>query len=124
MTRVALLLLVALSATAYAQSVVVSNFTATVDVAKPDFVMDVNGCSVYVYVVKDFETAKTPLLHTDVPKTNMPASPIDSDEILDAFIKALGPRLTAYVTIIKPEGGLKDRQWRLASIVPQNYGGR
>jgi hypothetical protein len=108
-TRVVLLLLMALSATAYAQSVVVSNFTAIVDVAKPDFVMDVNGCSVYVYVVKDFETAKTPLLHTDVPKTNMPASPMDSEEILDAFIKALGPRLTAYVTIIKPEGGLEDR---------------
>jgi hypothetical protein len=109
MTRVALLLLVALSATAYAQSVVVSNFTALVDVAKPDFVMDVNGCSVYVYVVRDFATAKTPLLHTDVPMTSMPAPPMDSEEILDAFIKALGPRFTAYVTIIKPEGGLKDR---------------
>jgi hypothetical protein len=107
--RVVLLLLVALSATAYAQSVVVLNFTAIVDMAKPDFVMDVKGCSVYVYVVRDFETAKTPLLHTDVPKTSTPASPMDSDEILDAFIKALGPRLTAYVTIIKPEGGLKDR---------------
>jgi len=110
MTRVVLLLLVALSATAYAQSVVVSNFTALVDVAKPDFVMDVDGCSVYVYVVRDFETAKTPLLHTDVPETSiMPASPMDSDEILEAFIKALGPRLKAHVTIIKPEGGLKDR---------------
>ncbi len=108
-TRVVLLLLVALSATAYAQSVVVSNFTALVDVAKPDFVMDVEGCSVYVYVVRDFETAKTPLLHTDVPKTSMPASPMESEEILDAFIKALGPRLTAYVTIIKPEGGSEDR---------------
>ncbi len=108
-TRVVLLLLVALSATAYAQSVVVSNFTALVDVAKPDFVMDVDGCSVYVYVVRDFETAKTPLLHTDVPEVRMPASPMDSEEILDAFIKALGPRFTAYVTIIKPEGGLKDR---------------
>jgi len=86
MTRVVLLLLVALSATAYAQSivvynftalvdvaVVVSNFTAIVDVAKPDFVMDVDGCFVYVYVVRDFETAKTPLLHTNVPKTRMPA---------------------------------------------------
>ena len=109
MTRVVLLLLVALSATAYAQSVVVTNFTALVDVAKPDFVMDVEGCSVYVYVVRDFETAKTPLLHTDVPETSMPASPMDNEEILDAFIKALGPRLTAYVTIIKPEGGLEDR---------------
>jgi len=122
MTRVALLLLVALSATAYAQSVVVSNFTALVDVAvvvsnftaivdvaKPDFVMDVDGCFVYVYVVRDFETAKTPLLHTNVPKTRMPASPMESEEILDAFIKALGPRLTAYVTIIKPEGGSEDR---------------
>jgi hypothetical protein len=59
-TRVALLLLVALSATTYAQSVVVLNFTAVVDVAKPDFVMDVEGCSVYVYVVRDIETAKTP----------------------------------------------------------------
>jgi hypothetical protein len=108
-TRVVLLLLVALSATAYAQSVVVTNFTALVDVAKPDFVMDVEGCSVYVYVVRDFETAKTPLLHTDVPETSMPASPMDNEEILDAFIKALGPRLTAYVTIIKPEGGLEDR---------------
>jgi hypothetical protein len=94
---------------AYAQSIVVENFTALVEVARPDFVMDVNGCSVYVYVVRDFATAKTPLLHTDVPKTSMPASPMDSDEILDAFIKALGPRLTAYVTIIKPEGGLEDR---------------
>jgi len=122
MTRVALLLLVALSATAYAQSVVVSNFTALVDmavvvsnftaivdVAKPDFVMDVDGCFVYVYVVRDFETAKTPLLHTNVPKTRMPASPMESEEILDAFIKALGPRLTAYVTIIKPEGGSERR---------------
>jgi len=122
MTRVALLLLVALSATAYAQSVVVynftalvdvavvvSNFTVIVDVAKPDFVMNVEGCSVYVYVVRDFETAKTPLLHTGVPKTRMPASPTDSEEILDAFIKALGPRLTAYVTIIKPEGGSERR---------------
>ncbi len=108
-TRVVLLLLVALSATTYAQSVVVSNFTALVDVAKPDFVMDVDGCSVYVYVVRDFETAKTPLLHTDVPKTSMPASPMESEEILDAFIKALGPRLTAYVTIIKPEGRSEDR---------------
>jgi len=108
-TRVVLLLLVASSATAYAQSVVVLNFTAVVDVAKPDFVMDVDGCSVYVYVVRDFETAKTPLLHTDVPRTRMPASPMESEEILDAFIKALGPRFKAYVTIIKPEGGLKDR---------------
>jgi hypothetical protein len=108
-TRVVLLLLVALSATAYAQSVVVSNFTALVDVAKPDFVMDVDGCSVYVYVVRDFETAKTPLLHTDVQETSMPASPMDSDEILDAFIKALGPRFKAYVTIIKPEGGSERR---------------
>jgi hypothetical protein len=110
MTRVVLLLLVALSATAYAQSVVVSNFTALVDVAKPDFVMDVDGCSVYVYVVRDFETAKTPLLHTDVPETSiMPASPMDSDEILEAFIKALGTQLTAYVTFVKPAGGLEDR---------------
>jgi hypothetical protein len=109
MTRVVLLLVVALSATAFAQSVVVSNFTALVEAARPDFVMDVDGCSVYVYVVRDFETAKTPLLHTDVPKTSMPASPMESKEILDAFIKALGPRLTAYVTIIKPEGGLEDR---------------
>ena len=108
-TRVVFLLLVALSATTYAQSVVVLNFTAIVDVAKPDFVMDVNGCSVYVYVVRDFETAKTPLLHTGVPKTSMPASPMDSEEILDAFIKALGPRLTAYVTIIKPRGGSERR---------------
>jgi len=121
-TRVALLLLVALSATTYAQSVVVlnftaivdvavvvSNFTATVDVAKPDFVMDVDGCSVNVYVVRDFETAKTPLLHTGVPKTSMPASPMESEEILDAFIKALGPRFTAYVTIIKPKGGSERR---------------
>jgi len=108
-TRVVLLLLVALSATAYAQSVVVLNFTALVDVAKPDFVMDVKGCSVYVYVVRDFETAKTPLVNTRVPKTNITASPMDSEEMLDAFIKALGPRLKAYVTIIKPEGGLKDR---------------
>jgi hypothetical protein len=108
-TRVALLLLVALSATTYAQSVVVLNFTAIVDVAKPDFVMDVDGCSVYVYVVKDFETAKTPLLHTDVPEVRMPASPMESEEILDAFIKALGPRFTAYVTIIKPRGGSERR---------------
>jgi hypothetical protein len=86
-----------------------SNFTALVEVAKPDFVMDVKGCSVYVYVVKDFETAKTPLLHTGVPKTSMPASPMESEEILDAFIKALGPHLTAYVTIIKPEGGSERR---------------
>jgi len=100
--RVVLLLLVVLSATAYAQSVVVLNFTAIVDVAKPDFVIDVDGCSVYAYVVRDFETAKTPLLHTDVPEVRMPASPMESEEILDAFIKALGPRLTAYVTIIKP----------------------
>ena len=108
MTRVALLLLVALSATAYAQSVVVLNFTALVEVAKPDFVMEVDGCSVYVYVVRDFETAKTPLVNTRVPRTRMPASPMDGEEMLDAFIKALGPRFTAYVTIIKPEGGLKD----------------
>jgi len=103
------LLLVVLSIMAYAQSVTpnftrwmdvsVYNFTALVEAAKPDFVMDVDGCSVYVYVVRDFETAKTPLLHTGVPKTRMPASPIESEEILDAFIKALGPRLTAYVTI-------------------------
>jgi hypothetical protein len=109
MAKATLLLLVALSTTTYAQSVVVLNFTAIVDVAKPDFVMDVDGCSVYVYVVRDFETAKTPLLHTDVPETRMPASPMDSDEILDAFIKALGPRLTAYVTIIKPKGGSERR---------------
>ena len=108
MTRVVLLLLVALSATAYAQSVVVLNFTAVVDVAKPDFVMDVDGCYVYVYVVRNIETAKTPRFLT-VPETSMPASSMDSEEILDAFIKALGPRLTAYVTIIKPKGGLEDR---------------
>ena len=108
-TRVALLLLVALSATAYAQSVVVLNFTAIVDVAKPDFVMDVNGCSVYVYVVRNIETAKTPSFLT-VPETSMPASPMDSEEILDAFIKALGPRLTAYVTIVEPSGALNYRE--------------
>ena len=113
MTKTTLLLLVALSTMAYiqayAQGIVVENFTALVEVARPDFVMDVDGCSVYVYVVRDFETAKTPLLHTDVPETSMPASPMESEEILDAFIKALGPRFTAYVTIIKPEGGLEDR---------------
>jgi hypothetical protein len=108
-TRVALLLLVALSATAYAQSVVVLNFTAIVDVAKPDFVMDVDGCSVYVYVVRNIETAKTPSFLT-VPETSMPASPMDSEEILDAFIKALGPRLTAYVTIVEPSGALTYRE--------------
>ncbi len=108
MTRVALLLLMALSATAYAQSVMVLNFTAVVDVAKPDFVMDVDGCFVYVYVVRDFETAKTPRFLT-VPETSMPASPMESEEILDAFIKALGPRLTAYVTIVEPSGALEDR---------------
>ena len=117
--RGVVLLLVVLSIVAYAQSatpnftrwvdVSIYNFTAVVDVAKPDFVMDVDGCSVYVYVVRDFETAKTPLVNTRVPKTNITASPMDSEEILDAFIKALGPRLKAYVTIIKPEGGLKDR---------------
>ena len=108
MAKATLLLLVALSVAAYAQSVVL-NFTALVDVTKPDFVMDVDGCSVYVYVVRDFETAKTPLVNTRVPRTRMPASPMESEEILDAFIKALGPRFKAYVTIIKPEGGLKDR---------------
>jgi hypothetical protein len=108
-TRVVLLLLVALSATAYAQSVVVLNFTAIVDVAKPDFVMDVNGCSVYVYVVRNIETAKTPSFLT-VPETSMPASPMDSEEILDAFIKALGPRLTAYVTIVEPSGAFTYRE--------------
>ena len=107
-TRVVLLLLVALSATAYAQSVVVYNFTAVVDVAKPDFVMDVNGCSVYVYVVRNIETAKTPSFLT-VPETSMPASPMESEEILDAFIKALGPHLTAYVTIVTRSGALKYR---------------
>jgi hypothetical protein len=117
--RGVVLLLVVLFIAAYAQSatpnftrwvdVSVYNFTALVDVARPDFVMDVNGCSVYVYVVRDFETAKTPLLHTDVPKTSMPASPMDSDEILDAFIKALGPRLKGKVKIYKPGGGFEDR---------------
>jgi hypothetical protein len=106
-TRVALLLLLALSATAYAQSVVVLNFTAVVDVAKPDFVVDVNGCS--VYVVRNVDTAKTPRFLT-VPETSMPASPMDSEEILDAFIKALGPRLTAYVTIVEPSGALNYRE--------------
>jgi hypothetical protein len=86
---------------ACAQSITISNFTALVDAARPHFVLDINGCSVYVYVVRDFETAKTPLLHTDVPKTSVPASPMDSDEILEAFIKALGPRLTAYATLLK-----------------------
>ena len=114
------LLLVVLSIVAYAQSatpnftrwvdVSVYNFTALVDVAKPDFVMDVDGCSVYVYVVRDFETAKTPLLHTDVPMTSMPASPMNSEEILDAFIKALGPRLKGRVKIYKPEGGLPEKR--------------
>jgi hypothetical protein len=112
------LLLVVLSIVAYAQSatpnftrwvdVSVLNFTALVEVAKPDFVMDVDGCSVYVYVVRDFETAKTPLLHTDVPETSMPASPMDSEEILDSFIKALGPRLKGRVKIYKPDGGLPE----------------
>lgn len=83
----------------------VLNFTALVDVARPDFVLDVNGCSVYVYVVKDFRTAKTPLINTSVPMTSMPASPMGSDEILKAFMKALGPRLTARVWIYKPAGG-------------------
>jgi hypothetical protein len=118
--RDVVLLLVVLSIVAYAQSatpnftrwvdVSVYNFTALVDVAKPDFVMDVDGCSVYVYVVRDFETAKTPLLHTDVPMTSMPASPMNSEEILDAFIKALGPRLKGRVKIYKPEGGLPEKR--------------
>jgi hypothetical protein len=112
------LLLVVLSIVAYAQSatpnftrwvdVSVLNFTALVNVAKPDFVMDVDGCSVYVYVVRDFETAKTPLLHTDVPEVRMPASPMESEEILDAFIKALGPRLKGRVKIYKPGDGLPE----------------
>ncbi len=114
------LLLVVLSIVAYAQSatpnftmwvdVIVLNFTALVDVAKPDFVMDVDGCTVYVYVVRDFETAKTPLVNTNVPETSMPASPMDSEEILDAFIKALGPRLKGRVKIYKPEGGLPEER--------------
>ncbi len=118
--RGVVLLLVVLSVLAYAQSatpnftrwvdVSVYNFTALVEVAKPDFVMDVGGCSVYVYVVRDFETAKTPLLHTDVPKTRMPASPMDSEEILDAFIRALGPRLKGRVKIYKPDGGLPEER--------------
>ncbi|NAZ32744.1 MAG: hypothetical protein GU356_00365 [Pyrobaculum sp.] len=118
--RGVVLLLVVLSVVAYAQSatpnftrwvdVSIYNFTALVDVAKPDFVMDVDGCSVYVYVVKDFETAKTPLLHTDVPKTSMPASPMDSKEMLDAFIKALGPRLKGRVEIYKPGDGLPEKR--------------
>jgi hypothetical protein len=101
MIRAALLLLATLSVVACAQSVMVSNFAALVDAARPDFVLDVDGCSVYVYVVGDFDTAKTPLLHTKVPETGMPASPMDSDEILEVFIKALGPRLTACVTLLK-----------------------
>jgi len=113
------LLLVVLSIVAYAQSampyfrwvdVSVYNFTALVDVVKPDFVVDVDSCSVYVYVVRDFETAKTPLLHTNVPKTSMPASPMDCEEILDAFIKTLGPRLKGRVKIYKPDGGLPEER--------------
>jgi hypothetical protein len=113
------LLLVVLSIVAYAQSampyfrwvdVSVYNFTALVDVAKPDFVVDVDRCSVYVYVVRDFETAKTPLLHTNVPKTSMPASPMDCEEILDAFIKTLGPRLKGRVKIYKPDCGLPEER--------------
>jgi hypothetical protein len=86
----------------------VLNFTALVDVARPDFVMDVDGCSVYVYVVRDFETAKTPLVNTKVPEVRMPASPMDSEEMLDAFIKALGPRLKGRVRIFKPGDGLPE----------------
>ena len=113
------LLLVVSSIVAYAQSampyfrwvdVSVYNFTALVDVVKPDFVVDVDSCSVYVYVVRDFETAKTPLLHTNVPKTSMPASPMDCEEILDAFIKTLGPRLKGRVKIYKPDGGLPEER--------------
>jgi hypothetical protein len=113
------LLLLVLSTVAYAQSampyfrwvdVSVYNFTALVDVAKPDFVVDVDRCSVYVYVVRNFETAKTPLLHTNVPKTSMPASPIDCEEILNAFIKTLGPRLKGRAKIYKPDGGLPEKR--------------
>jgi hypothetical protein len=114
------LLLVVLSIVAYAQSampyftrwvdVSVYNFTALVDVVKPDFVVDVDSCSVYVYVVRDFETAKTPLLHTNVPMTSMPASPMDCEEILDAFIKTLGPRLKGRAKIYKPDGGLPEER--------------
>jgi len=116
--RGVVLLLVVLSVVAYAQSatpnftrwvdVSIYNFTALVDVARPDFVMDVKGCSVYVYVVKDFETAKTPIVNTNVPMTSMPASPMDSEEMLDAFIKALGPRLKGRVRIFKPGDGLPE----------------
>ena len=116
--RGVVLLLVVLSVVAYALSatpnftrwvdVSIYNFTALVDVAKPDFVMDVKGCSVYVYVVRDFKTAKTPIVNTNVPMTSMPASPMDSEEMLDAFIKALGPRLKGGVRIFKPGDGLPE----------------
>jgi len=116
--RGVVLLLVVLSVVAYALSatpnftrwvdVSIYNFTALVDVAKPDFVMDVKGCSVYVYVVRDFKTAKTPIVNTNVPMTSMPASPMDSEEMLDAFIKALGPRLKGRVRIFKPGDGLPE----------------
>ena len=97
------------AAPSFTPSVVVSNFTALPDAARPDFVMDVNSCSIYVYVVLDSPERQDPLLHTEVVATKMSASPMYSGEVLEAFLKALGPRVTAGVWILKPAGGYEER---------------
>jgi len=97
------------AALSFTPSVVVYNFTALADAARPDFVVDVNGCSIYVYVVLDSPERQDPLLHTEIVATKMSASPMYSGEVLEAFLKALGPRVTAGVWILKPAGGYEER---------------
>jgi hypothetical protein len=94
------LLLISVALTAH--EVVIVNETALISVTKADLVLDVDGCAVYVYIVHDFGTAKTPLLNTKPPEVRRPAAPLPAERLLDVALKAFGPDVEVRVAVVRP----------------------
>ncbi len=94
------LLLISVALTAH--EVVIVNETALISITKADLVLDVDGCAVYVYIVHDFGTAKTPLLNTKWPEVRRPAAPLPAERLLDVALKAFGPDVEVRVAVVRP----------------------
>jgi len=105
--RLVVLVFLLLSAASYAYMVEIVNFTTVLDAAvKPDFVTEIDGCRVYIYILRDFKNASTPLFKIDkLPAIKRPAVlPRSNEEFFDIVLKAIGPDVVATVAVMGPSG--------------------